>query len=106
MAKNKTWSAAAKLKIALHALKSEDTINETCTKYDVSPRQVHAWKKQLLEQGEELFKKKNKQATHKVIAAHEEKESRLFETIGQLKYERDFLKKSLKKLQEQSEEDF
>lgn len=49
MAKNKTWTAAAKFEIALLAAKGEVTINEICKKYTVAPSQVHAWKKQLLE---------------------------------------------------------
>ena len=48
MSKNKKWSSAAKFEIALQALKNETTLNEICKRYDVSPSQVHAWKKQLL----------------------------------------------------------
>ena len=50
MSKNKKWSSAAKFEIALEAIKGEITLNELCKKYDVAPSQVHAWKKQLLEQ--------------------------------------------------------
>ena len=51
MAKNKKWSSAAKFEIALQAIKNETTLNEICKKHEVSPSQVHAWKKQLLEEG-------------------------------------------------------
>jgi len=44
MSKNKKRSSAAKFEIELQAL------NVICKKYDVSPSQVHAWKKQHLEQ--------------------------------------------------------
>ena len=46
MSKNKKWSSAAKFEIALQAIKNETTLNEICKKYEVSPSQVHAWKKQ------------------------------------------------------------
>ena len=66
MARNKKWSAVAKFEIALQAIKGDTTINEICTRYQVSPSQVHAWKKQLLEEGKELFDKSNKKK--KVVA--------------------------------------
>ena len=69
MAKNKKWSSSAKFEIALLAIKNETTLNETCKKYEVSPSQVHAWKKQLLEEGMQLFNKTEK--TSKLIAEHE-----------------------------------
>ncbi len=57
MAKNKKWSTTAKFEIALQAAKSDSTINEICEKYQVSASQVHAWKKQLLENGKSIFDK-------------------------------------------------
>ncbi len=98
MSKNKKWSSAAKFEIALQAIKNETTLNEICKKYAVSPSQVHAWKKQLVEQGSELFNKKDK--TAKIMAAHEETKRVLYETVGQLTVERDFLKKCWSKLRE------
>lgn len=96
MSKNKKWSSAAKFEIALQAIKNETTLNEICKKYEVSPSQVHAWKKQLLEQGEQLFNKNDKMA--KILAEHEEAKRVLYETVGQLTVERDFLKKCWSKL--------
>ena len=49
MSKNKKWSSAAKFEIALEAIKNDTPLNEICKKHEVSPSQVHAWKKQLLE---------------------------------------------------------
>ncbi|MDX1901098.1 MAG: transposase [Gammaproteobacteria bacterium] len=98
----KKWSPSAKFEIALLALKGETTINEICTRYQVSPCQVHAWKKQLLEQGAQLFSKSDKVAdtAHKL----EREQSKLFEKIGQLTIERDFLKKAWGKFQENSDD--
>ena len=59
---------------------------------------MHAWKKQLLEHGEQLFNKKDK--TAKILANHEETKRVLYEAVGQLTVERDFLKKCWSKLRE------
>ena len=98
MAKNKKWSSVAKFEIAMQAIRNETTLNEICKKYEVSPSQVHAWKKQLLEQGSQLFDKLNKSV--KVAAEHEEVQRTLYEKIGELTVERDFLKKCWSKLRE------
>ena len=60
MAKNKKWSSAAKFEIALQAIKNETPLNEICKKIWGFPSQVHAWKKQLLEEGMQLFNKTEK----------------------------------------------
>ncbi len=58
---------------------------------------MHEWKKKLLEQGESLFVKNDK-AAQAAAADVEKKQNKLFEKIGELTIERDFLKKSLDKL--------
>jgi transposase len=97
MARNKKWSAAAKFEIALLAIKGETTLNEICKRYEVAPSQVHAWRKQLLEQGANLFAKNDK-ASDAAAVELEHKQSKLYEKIGELTVERDFLKKSWGKL--------
>lgn len=104
MAKNKKWSAAAKFEIALQALKGETTLNEICARYEVSPSQVHAWKKHLLEQGKDLFNKKADKSAAKTASDYEQKQTKLYETIGQLTVERDFLKKSWEKIHGKDDE--
>lgn len=100
MGQKKLWSSAKKFEIALLAIKNETTISDICKKYEVSPTQVYDWKKQLLEQGANLFEKndKSKQIARSAIADAEKKQGKLFEKIGELTVERDFLKKSLEKL--------
>ena len=93
----KKWSPAAKFEIALLAIKGETTLNEICRRYEVAPCQLHAWKKQLLEQGVALFAKNSKEAETATIEL-ERKQSKLYEKIGELTVERDFLKKSWGKL--------
>ncbi len=96
MSGNKKWTAAAKFEIALLAIKGETTLNEICKRYQVAPSQVHAWRKQVVDQGAQLFGKADK--TLSVVAEHERTTSTLYEKIGQLTMERDFLKKVWSKL--------
>ena len=104
MGKHRKWSASQKFEIALMALKNETTLNEICKKYEVAPSQVHEWKKQLQEQGANLFVRDDK--AQRAIAADGEKEkTRLYAKIGELTIERDFLKKSLAKFPLKLDED-
>lgn len=103
MSKKKKWSAAAKFEIALLALKGEMTLNELCKQYAVAPSQIHAWKKQLLAQGAQVFGKSSKAKA--ITADYEQTQRQLYEKIGQLTVERDFLKKAWGKLHESSGED-
>lgn len=104
MAQKKKWSAVVKFEIALLAIKGETTLNEICKRYEVAPSQVHMWKKQLLEQGAQLFTKADK-TTAIVADNHELVQRQLYEKIGELTVERDFLKKSWHKLHGTREED-
>jgi transposase len=98
MARNKKWSSALKFEIVLLALKGETTLNEICKRYEVAPSQVQTWKKQFLEQGQQLFDNKSDKKAEEAFIDFERKKSQLYEKIGQLTVERDFLKKSCEKL--------
>lgn len=76
----KKWSPAQKFEIALLAIKGETTLNEIYTRYEVSPNQVYTWKKQLLEQGVQLFSKDEKSTTESTNKAERE-QSKLYEKI-------------------------
>ena len=102
MATNKKWAPARKLEIAVAALKGEITCNELCKKYDVSPSLVNAWKKQLLDEGSQIYSKKDKSAVLEV--EHEKLQKALYEKVGQLTMERDFLKKVSRKLNQDNVE--
>lgn len=104
MAKNKKWSSSAKFGIVLSVLKGDCTLNEICKRYQVAPSQVHAWKKQFLKQGQAVFDRAGNKTAHKKQADDARKQSQLYETIGQLTVERDFLKKSWEKFQGVNEE--
>jgi transposase len=87
--KRKSHSAAFKAQVALAALKGDKTINELASHHGVHPTLIHAWKKQLLAGAEELFSNGSKVAAedHQVVQAQ------LYEQIGRLKMELEWLKK-------------
>ena len=102
--KRKKHSASFKFKVALEAHKGDKTIQELCQKHEIAASLVHKWKKELQDQGVEVFsspakKTKVKQAEQ----AQAKKIRRLYEKVGQLTLERDFLKKNWDEYQEGSD---
>lgn len=89
--KRRRHSAQFKARVALEALKGMKTANELATEFEIHPAQISQWKKELLDGAGQLFSsRKAKQDQH-----HEEEKARLFEEIGRLTIERDWLKKKL-----------
>ena len=80
-----------KAQVALAAFKGDRTVNELAGHYDVHPTLIHAWKKQLLSGAEALFAGPAKAASADVEA----RQAELFEQIGRLKMELEWLKKKL-----------
>jgi transposase len=87
--KRKRFTQQFKAKVAIEAVKGHMTANEIASEYEVHVTQVNSWKKQLLGNAEELFGKD----AQKQQANHEQKASKLYEEIGRLKVEVDWLKK-------------
>ena len=85
----KSRSPQFKSRVALEALKNQKTLNELAAEYEVHPNQISKWKKQLLEDLPSLFT--NGRA--KAAANDEALQARLYEEIGRLKVELDWLKK-------------
>jgi len=87
--KRKKFSKEFKAKVALEALKGNKTINELATEYEVHSTQINSWKKELQKGAGEIFGgSKGKEVSHL-----ETEKSRLFEQIGRLQVEVDWLKK-------------
>jgi transposase-like protein len=78
-----------KFKVALEAAKGLRTINEIASDYEVHPNQVSAWKKRLLEEGSGVFSRKQVRAQQEQA----EQEAALYEQIGRLKMELEWVKK-------------
>lgn len=85
----KTYTTEFKVKIALEAIKGQRTINEIASHYSIHANQVTQWKKQALEGLPDVF------STRRVRAAEDEEtiKAQLYQQIGQLKVELDWLKK-------------
>ena len=83
------YSAEFKTKVALAAIKGDKTINEIASFYGVHPNQVMNWKKQAVEAIPEIFSAKRVRQEKD----EEELKSQLYQQIGQLKVELDWLKK-------------
>ncbi|MFL0682792.1 MAG: transposase [Algoriphagus aquaeductus] len=82
-----------KAKVALEAVKNQQTLSEIGLKYDLSPVVISKWKSELLENMAGVFEKDSKKNEESSPDVEE-----LYAQIGKLKVENEFLKKSCKKL--------
>ena len=87
--KRKKYSQQFKFKVALEAIKELKTINEIASAYDVHPTQVKSWKKKLIAEGPTVFG----QNVAQLLREQESREAELYEQIGRLKMELEWLKK-------------
>ncbi len=85
----KTYSAGLKFKVALAALTGQPIV-DICKQYEIGDGLVHKWKKELKERGADVFNQNNKQAKD---SSKELEISKLYQRIGQLSTENEFLKK-------------
>jgi transposase-like protein len=92
--KRKAHPAALKAQLALAAWKGDQTVNELASQHGVHPTLIHAWKKQLLAGAEDLFSNGGKAAA----ADHEALQAQLYEQIGRLQMELDWVKKKAARL--------
>ena len=78
-----------KCKVVLEALRGTETLNVIAKRYGVHPMVITKWKRHVVEQMPGLFSQRNDHEKE----AWEQREAELFQQIGQLKYELDWLKK-------------
>ena len=91
MAKRRRHSGEFKFKVALEAAKGTKTLSELAQEYQLHPSQISEWKKQLLAEGVSIFSARNARQERERAAL----ETQLYEQIGRLKMEIEWLKKKV-----------
>lgn len=91
MAKRTKRSNEFKFKIALEAIKGEKQIAEIAQEHNIHPQQITQWKKELLDNGAEIFSGKRSSKDQGI----EKERDEYYRTIGQQQIRIDFLKKKL-----------
>jgi transposase-like protein len=88
--RRRNHSAAFKARVALEAVKGEQTLSELSVRFGIHPTQIQQWKKQLVEGSKDIFDASEKERKH-----IESEVKDLHAKIGQLTMERDFLSRAL-----------
>lgn len=88
--KRRIFSASLKAKVALEAIKGQRTINEIAGVHEVHPSMVTRWKKEAIAGLSEVFSTSRARANR----ADEALKASLYQQIGQMKVELDWIKKN------------
>ena len=87
--RRKRYGPQFKFQVALDAARGTKTINELATEHSLHPNQISQWKRQLLEEGPSVFST----STAREQRQQEASQAELFEQIGRLKMELEWVKK-------------
>ncbi len=85
--KRKQYNPEFKARVALAAVRGEETVAELAARYQIHPTMIHGWKRELMERAGEIFER----GVNKEQQETEAETAELYRQIGQLKVERDFL---------------
>lgn len=89
MKSRRKFTGAFKAKVALDAIREQSSLSELSTKYQLEASQISKWKKEFLDKSSLVF-------GLEMPEKQEEKETqKLYEKIGRLEMQVDFLKKNL-----------
>ena len=92
MPKGKRIPASLKAQIVLEALRDEKSVAQIASENHIHPNQIHKWKKQALENFNQLFAE-DRQGAQVQEAAHERELNELYAEIGRLSAQLSWLKK-------------
>lgn len=87
--KRRKFSSDFKAKVALEAIRGQKTVAQLASEYEVHANQVSQWKRQLLESLPEVFGRRREHDEQR----QQELVEGLYQQIGELKVELDWLKK-------------
>ena len=91
MSKKRTqYTTEFKAKVALTALRNEETVSQLSARFGIHPTMINNWKRALLDGAADIFDKGQKSRKQNEAQIED-----LYRHIGQLKVERDFLSKKL-----------
>lgn len=94
MSVRRTYAPEFKAKIVIEVLQGLNTISEIGARERISPKQLGNWRCEFIENAHRAFSgTRDQKAARKAEQEVAERERALKETIGQLVYERDWLKK-------------
>lgn len=91
--KRRSFSSAFKAKVALEAIREQRTIAELAQRHKLHATQINLWKKQLLEGAEDVFE--GSRDTAKKVTTDEPQAKELYEQIGRLNVQLEWLKKKV-----------
>jgi transposase-like protein len=92
--KRRRFSSEFKARVVRAALREDKTLAELAGQFDVHPNQITEWKRQALEALPEVFSRR-KAADAKAAEDHE---ARLYEQVGKLQVELEWMKKKAREL--------
>lgn len=84
----KQYSGEFKAKVALAAIRGEETVAQLASRFGIHPTMINGWRKQLEESASGVFDQGRKASKEKET---ESTIAELYRQIGQLKVEKDFL---------------
>ena len=87
--KRRQYSSEYKFKVALEAATGGKTLAQIASETGVHPNQIGQWKGQLLDEGAAVFRRNGDRS----LAEFEKREAELYEQIGRLQMELDWLGK-------------
>ena len=89
--KRRQHTAAYKFRVALEAREGSKTISQLSSEHEIHPNLIRTWKRQLLEDGPRVFATNGERKQRE----QEGQEAELYDYIGRLKMELEWLKKKL-----------
>jgi transposase len=90
MKSKRKFTPEFKSKVALAALKERESVTELAKKFELHPNQINDWKREFASNASVVFSKSKEKSSNE-----DKDKEKLYQVIGQLKVENDFLRKAL-----------